>query len=260
MADWNARQYLKFERERTQPSADLIARAASSLGGPPRSVLDIGCGPGNSTAALRRAFPEAELLGVDRSPDMLARARSLHPDLRFASCTVPQGLAELGRFDLLFSNACLHWIPRHETLLPALAGSLNPGGLLAVQMPLTQRSPFYAALGDLLREPRWQSLQAVRLFHNRPPEETYDILVSSFASVEMWETVYEHVLPGPESVLEWYRGSGLRPYLDRLPEAERSPFEAALLERIRGLFSPRADGSILLPMPRHFFLAWKEEK
>ena len=100
----------------------------------------------------------------------------------------------------------------------------------------------------------------MRLFHNRPPEETYDILVSSFASVEMWETVYEHVLPGPESVLEWYRGSGLRPYLDRLPEAERPPFEAALLGRIRGLFSPRADGSILLPMPRHFFLAWKEEK
>ena len=197
MADWNARQYLKFERERTLPSADLIARAASSLGGPPRSVLDIGCGPGNSTAALRRAFPEAELLGVDRSPDMLARARSLHPDLRFAPCTVPQGLAELGRFDLLFSNACLHWIPHHETLLPALAGSLNPGGLLAVQMPLTQRSPFYAALAELIREPRWQSLQAVRLFHNRPPEETYDILVSSFASVEMWETVYEHVLPGP---------------------------------------------------------------
>ena len=142
---------------------------------------------------------------------------------------IAKGLAELGRFDLLFSNACLHWIPHHETLLPALAGSLNPGGLLAVQMPLTQRSPFYAALGDLLREPRWQSLQAVRLFHNRPPEETYDILVSSFASVEMWETVYEHVLPGPESVLEWYRGSGLRPYLDRLPETERSPFEAALL-------------------------------
>ena len=127
---------------------------------------------------------------------MLARARSLHPDLRFAPCTVPQGLAELGRFDLLFSNACLHWIPHHETLLPALAGSLNPGGLLAVQMPLTQRSPFYAALAELIREPRWQSLQEVRLFHNRPPEETYDILVSSFASVEMWETVYEHVLPG----------------------------------------------------------------
>lgn len=253
MGDWDSKQYTKFERERTQPSIDLINRIDIQ----PGSVLDIGCGPGNSTAQLAKRFPEADLLGVDGSDNMLERAVKTHPELAFKKCFVPDGLDELGSFDLIFSNACLHWIPNHETLLPRLMESVAPGGALAVQIPLTQKAVFYRALYRLVQSDKWTKLSGIHNFHNLTPEETYDVLTGCSSEVMMWETTYYHIVQSQEAVIDWYRGSGLKPYLDALDEGEKSEFLEELLSVIREEFPVQADGNVILKMPRLFFVAKK---
>lgn len=133
MSDWNSNQYMKFGAERTQPSIDLVNRIADIN---PNRILDIGCGPGNSTDRLAKQFPNADILGVDFSEDMLKEARTTYPELRFEHSCIPDDLDKLdGKFDLIFSNACIHWIPNHESLLPAIFDKLSDGGTLAVQIP-----------------------------------------------------------------------------------------------------------------------------
>lgn len=260
MGDWDSAQYERFARERTQPARDLIARLS---GLDPQDVLDIGSGPGNSTAALAKAFPHASILGVDSSPNMLARACAAHPELSFAPCTVPAGLPELDRqFDLVFSNACIHWIPDQEELIRAIFGVMRPGATLAVQIPLTQRAPFYQVLGELVSKPGWAAeLGSVHNFHNLSPEGYYDLLAQVAASFDIWETTYYHRVASVAQVMEWYRGSGLRPYLEALPASERPEFEAELLSRLSesGEYPVRADGTVILKMPRLFVVATKGE-
>lgn len=253
MNEWDSRQYTKFERERTQPSVDLIHRIGIS----PKTILDIGCGPGNSTNQLAGHFPGAEILGIDSSENMLSRARATYPDMKFLKCTVPDGLAELPDFDLIFSNACLHWIPDHERLLPALIGRLNPGGMLAVQMPLTQQAVFYKLLHELISKEKWKKLNAIQNFHDLTPDKTYDVLAQAASDVTMWETTYYHVVPSHGAVLDWYKGSGLKPYLDSLGEAEKADFLGELLELVERKIPVQADGNVLLKMPRLFFTAAK---
>lgn len=254
MKDWNSNQYTKFEKERTQPSVDLISRIPFS----PKSILDIGCGPGNSTNQLCKHFPKAEVLGIDNSDNMLDKARSTYPQLTFSQCTIPDDLDSIGSFDLIFSNACLHWIPNHHSLFPKLMEKLNVGGMLAVQMPLVQKAPFYKLLDQLIATNKWNALQSVRIFHNLSPNETYDILSRTSGEVIMWETTYYHVVPSHASIIDWYKGSGLRPYLERLTGAEQAEFQAELLERLTADFPIQSDHSVILKMPRLFFTARKE--
>lgn len=249
--EWNPKQYRQFESERTQPSVDLLNRLTVV----PRSALDIGCGPGNSTRQLQHRFPEAAVLGVDASDAMLAQAQATYPHLRFDKCILPNDLAALDCFDLIFSNACLHWVPDHEQLLPALLNKLHPNGVLAVQMPLTGQAEFYHILSHMVALPRWHHLQGLSLFHNRTPEETYNLLVAAGAEVSMWETTYYHRCPSHNSVIEWYKGSGLRPYLDALDADSRQEFLDELLKIIKEQYPVQADGCVLLKMPRLFFTA-----
>ena len=253
MGEWDSKQYTKFEKERTQPSVDLISRIDIQ----PDSVLDIGCGPGNSTNQLAKRFPGAHILGIDSSENMLERARKAYPEMEFEKCLVPDGLAEFGTFDLIFSNACLHWIPEHETLLPKIKDKLNPGGMLAVQIPLTQEAVFYKLLHELLRGEKWQKLNTVHNFHNPAPNVEYDILSGCSSKIDMWESTYYHVLPGHSAVLEWYKGSGLKPYLDILNDAEKAEFQNELLDIVRKNIPIQADNTVILKMPRLFFTARK---
>lgn len=253
MNDWNSNQYTKFENERTQPSVDLIRRISIS----PRTILDIGCGPGNSTNQLARFFPEADILGIDSSDNMLEKAARTYPEFKFAKCFVPDGLEALGKFDLLFSNACLHWIPDHEKLFPKLMEKLNIGGMLAVQMPLVQDAMFYKMLNSLTGSGKWEKLSSIHNFHNLSPNETYDILAKVSPKVTMWETTYYHIVPSHSSVIEWYKGSGLRPYLEALEPAEKTEFLSDLLEMIEKNYPVQSDDSVILKMPRLFFTAVK---
>lgn len=253
MGEWDSKQYTKFEKERTQPSIDLINRIDIQ----PDSMLDIGCGPGNSTNQLAMRFPAAKLLGVDSSENMLERARKTYPEMAFKRCTVPEGLTEFENFDLIFSNACLQWIPNHETLLPKLMDKLTPGGILAVQVPLTQEAVFYKLLHELVSSEKWQKLNMIHNFHNPAPNVEYDILSGCSAKIDMWQTTYYHIVPDHRAVIDWYKGSGLKPYLDMLSDSEKQIFQDELIELIRKNLPVQADGTVILKMPRLFFIARK---
>lgn len=253
MNDWNSEQYTKFERERTQPSIDLIHRINIR----PTTILDIGCGPGNSTNRLAKYFPDADILGVDSSDNMLAKAEKTYPYLKFQKCLIPDELDSLENYDLIFSNACLHWIPDHESLLPKLMSKLNDGGMLAVQMPLVQEAMFYKLLNRLISEGKWKKLSVIHNFHNLTPNETYDILSRVSNDITMWDTTYYHVVPSHDSVIEWYKGSGLRTYLEMLSPAEKSEFLSDLLAVIKREYPVQADDRVILKMPRLFFTAVK---
>lgn len=255
-SDWNSNQYMKFAAERTQPSRDLISRLCDLS---PKRVLDIGCGPGNSTAALKNRFPDAEIIGVDASDNMLEKARATYPDMHFVKCFVPDGLSMFdGGFDLIFSNACIHWIDNQEDLLKGIVNKLTDGGVLAVQIPYIQTAPFYKMLGSVVSEPKWQSLSSIKNFHNLYPEEYYDLLGALGCDFQIWETTYYHRVSSHFGVIEWYKGSGLRPYLDALGDDERSEFDDELLKNIKSSYPVQADGTIILKMPRIFFTATKK--
>lgn len=257
MTSWNAEQYLKYRAERTQPSIDLARRVTMQS---PRRILDLGCGPGNSTAVLHKVFPQAEtILGVDSSVDMVARARHEHPELEFAVFDVREDISSLGAtWDVIFSNACLHWIPDHRKLLPRLMSSLSAGGQLAVQVPITKDAAFYKACDMLQASEPWRSMlpKAARRFHQLEADEYCDVLTSCSSDFTIWETIYHHIMPDLGSVIEWYRGSGLRPYLEALPDEDsRRTFIKELSDNLANAYPRLADGRILMRFPRLFFIA-----
>jgi trans-aconitate 2-methyltransferase len=254
MADWNANQYLKFEDERTRPPRDLIARIALAH---PQRVIDLGCGPGNSTELLVARYPQAEVIGLDSSPDMLAQARERLPECAFiqadlASWTPPE------RTDLLFANASFQWLPDHQAVLRRMLQALGPGGVLAVQMPDNLDEPALALMSKVAGRGPWAGNPALAAAAREPlprPEAYYDLLKPSCAELDIWHTIYNHVMAGPAAIVEWFKGSALRPYLSALDPAMVDDFLAAYLDEIKQHYGARYDGRVLLPFPRVFIVA-----
>lgn len=254
MQNWDADQYLKFEAERTQPSRDLAARI--TVEGPGR-VIDIGCGPGNSTTVLAGRFPGAAVCGVDNSPEMIASARAALPQCIFQQLDISGDLAPLGAgYDVVFSNACIQWVPDHEKLIPKLMALLAPGGQLAVQTPMIEREPIHQIVRVVANGARWQGrFGGGRSIHSLSPEAYHGILAATAGDFWIWETVYHHRMQRHEQILEWYRGSGLRPYLQLLTPEERIEFEDEILKQLRGAYPLQPNGEIIFRFPRLFFLA-----
>lgn len=253
MTDWRPQQYLKFKNERTQPSIDLAARIDVAS---PARVIDIGCGPGNSTAVLRARWGEAEIVGMDSSDAMLATARASGLNASWVKRDTASDLSDLGRFDVVFSNAALQWMPRHEVLIPKLFSLLECGGVFAAQVPYVRSSPVYALLLEMIAEPKWAD------FIPEPPkyprhftyDHFYNIICQLGSSREIWQTEYIHVMESHNDILEWYRGSGLRVFLDYLPDRPtKDDFCADYLERLSLAYRREGDGKILLPFTRIFF-------
>ncbi len=256
MPQWDAEQYLKFAGERTQPVFDLVHRIRLEN---PRRIVDLGCGPGNSTAVLRARWPGAFLMGVDSSPEMIRKAREAHPEGQWLVGDAATWQDE-APFDLVFSNAMLHWLPDHETVCPHLLSLLAPGGALAIQVSAHYDSPLHREILEVSRDAEWNQRMepARRALTNHPPAFYYDLLAPLTARLDLWETTYYHILAGPEGVLEWFRGTGLRPFLEALaaPE-ERRRFEQMLLERYTQTYLRRANGLVLFPFRRLFFVAYR---
>lgn len=253
MSDWDSASYLRFEGERTQPALDLANRVPNH----PAHIVDLGCGPGNSTAVLRTRWPDARILGIDNSATMLARARETFPDMAWQHADIdtwqPQEPPEL-----LFSNAVLHWLPNHGALFPRLLNRVAPGGWLAAQMPYHPESPIHRALFSQADAPEWRNLcrTARSAMHVETAVRYHDILQAHAARLEVWITTYFHAMKDLPAVLDWLRASGLRPYLAALEEdAQRVRFEQSLLERWRDVLPATAVGGYLLPFPRIFLLA-----
>lgn len=249
MTDWNSSQYLKFEKERTQPAVDLAMR----INGNPKTIVDIGCGPGNSTGILKDCFPDAAITGIDSSPNMIAKAKQAHPDLHFRLLDA----ASLdGKYDLLYSNACLQWIPDHKTLIPYLMSRLNDGGILAVQIPINGEEPLFRMIDEVASDPEF-GLAEVELPPNGTltPAEYYEILCGCSSSFDMWETKYYHTLKNHQALVDWVKGSRLRPYLNHLDDDKGKAFEAEIVERSKQLYPFTECGNVVLGFRRFFFTA-----
>jgi trans-aconitate 2-methyltransferase len=253
-ADWNADLYLRFEDERTRPSLDLIQRVRLDQ---PSRCIDLGCGPGNSTELVAGRFPRAAVEGLDSSPDMIAKARKRLPGLSFALADLATWSAALP-YDLIFANAVLQWIPDHARLFARLAGSLAPGGVLAVQMPNNSSEPSHVAMAEVAAEGPW----AERLARARDAKA----LIGSFSDYrrwlaeagcesELWQTTYVHALEGHQAIVDWFMSTGLKPFIDPLPEAERQLFLERYREKIALAYPAEPDGRVLLRFPRLFILA-----
>ncbi|MGH8960859.1 MAG: methyltransferase domain-containing protein [Jatrophihabitantaceae bacterium] len=211
---WDPTQYSRYSDERGRPFLDLVARVGASA---PRRVVDLGCGPGNLTALLAERWPAAIVEGVDSSPEMIERAAAV-PGVDFRVGDVRTWQVPLD-CDVIVSNATLQWVPSHLALMRAWAAALPSGGWLAVQVPGNFDSPSHTLMRTLATSPRWAPLVGDVLRHRdavSSPSVYASLLLEAGLDVDVWETTYQHRLQGADPVLEWVRGTGLRPILAAL--------------------------------------------
>ncbi|HTC44170.1 MAG TPA: trans-aconitate 2-methyltransferase [Steroidobacteraceae bacterium] len=255
MLTWNPELYRRYEDERTRPAAELLARVSLARA---RHVVDLGCGPGNSTELLVRRFPQAQVLGVDNSPAMLKSAAERLPRVRFELADIATWDAGPQRPDLIYANAALQWVPDHERLLPRLLAALAAGGVLAIQMPDSREEPTNRLMRALAARDPWRGVigdasrartELLRI------EDYYDLLATAAARVEVWHTIYQHPMASAAAIVEWVRATGLRPFVDPLPQALRVSFLAEFERGIDAAYPPRTDGQRLLAFPRLFIVA-----
>jgi trans-aconitate 2-methyltransferase len=254
--EWDPQQYLRFEHERTQPSIDLVARIPSE---DPKTIIDIGCGPGNSTQILRKRWPRADIVGLDKSEKMIERARTDYPGQ--AWMTADASMLETDRqYDIVFSNAAIHWIPDHHLLIPRLFQLVKHNGFLAIQVPANYESPLYKIILSVARSSRWRKFTAGGddqiTYHDA--EYYYNLLVSLTQDIKLWNTIYYHILESHQDLVAWYKSTAMKPYLEILPsDDKRVEFEQAVLAGCKALYLPQSDGRILYPFKRLFFIARK---
>jgi trans-aconitate 2-methyltransferase len=251
---WDPGQYQRFADERSRPFADLTARIGASE---PGTIVDLGCGPGHLTADLARRWPGAVVHGLDSSPAMIEDARQLAkpPRLTFE-------LADLREWrpaapvDVIVSNAVLQWVPDHLDLLPRWVNFLAPGGWLAFQLPGNFAQPPHVAISEMAASPRWRPLLGDREFTRQAGDLTgyLDVLAGAGCRVDAWETTYLHVLAGENPVVEWVKGTALRPVLSALDDEQAAEFLAGYSERMRRAYPPRPFGTVL-PFRRVFVVA-----
>jgi trans-aconitate 2-methyltransferase len=240
-----AAQYVKFEEERTGPVRDLVARNPNVDA---RRVADIGCGLGNSTEVLRERYPKTEIVGVDSSSDMIEAARKRLPDVAFEVADVVGWGGE--GFDVILANAVIQWIPDHEALLPALVAKLAPGGSLAVQTPDNLDEPSHRLMREVAADGPWAEklADASKARAARRRADWYFRLLRAHGSlVDVWRTTYFHPLAGAHAVVEWVKGTGLRPFVDPLDPSEREAYLARYEAAIAKAYPPEADGTVLFP-------------
>jgi len=251
---WSAAQYVKFEDERNRPVLDLLGpiRTADVT-----SVADIGSGPGNSTALLRKHYPQASITGIDNSADMVEAARRRLPEVTFHIDDIATW-RDPGPFDIILANAALQWIPDHASLFPRLIDKLAMGGTLAVQMPDNLGEPAHQLMREIAADGPWADKLSGAAGSRAPrhdPSWYFRLLHGTVGVVDIWRTTYYHPLAGSEAIVEWFKGSGLRPYLDPLNPSERDAFLGRYQTAIDQAYPSLSDGTVLLPFPRLFILA-----
>lgn len=248
----SAQQYMAFEAQRTRPARDLASAIPATH---VRRVVDLGCGPGNSTAVLAARYPAAVITGVDCDDDMLARARQRLPWVEFIRADIATW-QPAASFDVVFANASLHWLPDHATLYPRLLGHVAKGGALAIQTPDNADEPAHVRIRALAREKPWaDKLAHVPVPTRHPPAFHHALLAPLARTLDVWRTTYYHPLRGHDAVVEWFKGSGLRPYLAALDTGEQAIFLARYRQAIEGGYPALPDGTVLLPFPRLFIVA-----
>ena len=269
---WDPSQYLKFGNERLRPALDLLARVPLDS---PQKVVDLGCGAGNVTQFVAQRWPQAQVTGVDNSVEMLAKARAMLPAVQWVEAGIDTWRPDMP-VDLIYSNAALHWLPMHADLFVALIGKLKPGGVLAVQMPRNWAALSHTAIDDALdalglTPPQRADINAAKL-HTPVAESAqyYDWLKPHAGRIDLWETLYTHVLTGENAVAEWVKGTALIPVMNGLQalghkgsggmatkNGLHQRFWDDYCARTNAAYPRRADGTTLLQFRRLFIVAGK---
>jgi trans-aconitate 2-methyltransferase len=257
MGDWNPKEYLKFEKERSRPAADLVRHINHRN---PESILDVGCGPGNSTGLLYDRWPNAGITGIDNSPAMLEKAKTTNNSINWVLEDISGDLAHLGKYDIIFSNAVFQWIPQNDVLIAKLFNMLNQNGVLAAQIPHVKEMPIHNIVTEIVSRPEWSEH-----FSNMPasyylysPDFYYDVLCGISSDIDMWETRYFHIMNGYDDIVQWYTSTGLRPYLECLADNEKkTSFMNDVLTEIRRNYKTYNNGTVLFPFHRVFIVAYK---
>jgi len=251
---WDSQLYLRYERERTQPPTDLVSKIELES---PKAIIDLGCGPGNSTRVLQERWPGAQITGLDSSTAMIEKARQSSDAIAWVVGDI-KTWSEPDQFDLIFANASLHWLADHRTLTKRLLQAVRPSGILAFQMPALYNQPAARVAHDLSESAPWKShrLSERYTLRTHTPGEYYDWLAPLSKQLQIWETVYFHEMANHDAIVEFYSSTGLKPYLEGLPSAElRNRFTASVLDAYQGLFPTQANGKVLFPFRRIFVIA-----
>ncbi|MFP3497181.1 trans-aconitate 2-methyltransferase [Pseudomonas sp. SIMBA_059] len=249
---WSAKQYTMFEQQRTRPVRDLVAAIPNTQ---VHNAVDLGCGPGNSTEVLAERYPQARITGMDNSDDMLADARQRLPALNFERVDIGDW-KPAQTFDVILANASLQWLPDHATLYPHLVRQLTPGGTLAVQTPDNLDEPAHRLAREVAAAGPWSAkIGAVKHNERHTASYYYELLSKHCSTVDVWRTTYQHPLADHAAVVEWFKGSALRPFLAPLSEDERADFLQQYTARITQAYPALDDGTVLLPFPRLFIIA-----
>lgn len=264
MASWDPQQYLKFSDARLRPGFDLLSQVADL---PPGPLYDLGCGTGVHARAIAARWPDRQVTGIDTSPQMLAQAARDASAVQWMQADIA-GWSAPAPAALIFSNATLQWLGAHRQLFPHLLHQLAPGGVLAVQMPRNFAAPSHALMRATAAAGPWAAAlqplmtpapSEMSMLGPEPvaaPEIYYDLLAPlAGGGVELWETEYLHRLEGEDAVLEWMRGTALRPVLAALTPALGRDFLDAFAAKLRAAYPRRADGATLLPFRRLFLIA-----
>ncbi|WP_034455709.1 trans-aconitate 2-methyltransferase [Buttiauxella noackiae] len=250
MQDWNPALYLQFAAERTRPAAELAARIQHPGA---KHIADLGCGPGNSTALLHQAFPNAAVTGIDSSPAMLEKARAALPNCQFEQADVTSWTPAVKQ-DVIYANASLQWVSNHPELFPHLAAQLAENGVLAVQMPDNWQEPTHTLMRQVAAQLGSPDSGREALL---PAQEYYDLLAQSGCTVDIWRTTYFHVMPSAQAIIEWLSSTGLRPYLANLDNIQQQAFLERYHTLLQQAYPPRHDGNVLMLFPRLFIVARK---
>ena len=253
MIEWSSEQYLKFKKQRTQPAIDLAKRIQIAA---PQSIIDIGCGPGNSTDVLKNIFPNAHIQGIDNSESMIRKARAAHLDMEFKLMSVSDVCAESNTYDVIFSNACLQWVPNHHEVIPKLFDKLNKNGILAVQMPINSQEPLFQVISNIVGEKKWNfSSLAQQPNAALSGREYFDILSSITDQFDIWESVYYHNMPSIKAMVEWVKGSRLLPYIQALNDIDAQKLIDEISKEAFIIYDKQKNGEIIFRFRRLFFTA-----
>jgi trans-aconitate 2-methyltransferase len=250
---WDPAQYLKFAGPRLRPALDLLQRIDKEA---PATVYDLGAGAGNVTRLIAARWPEARVIGVDSSAEMLAKAAAENPQIEWQQADLATWRPTRPA-DVIYSNAALHWIEDHAPVFVALFNSLAPGGVFAVQIPRNFGAPSHTSMGEAARRGPWRA-RLEPLLRPVPVAELafyFDLLAPLAARLDMWETEYLQVLDGEHAVKEYTKSTWLSPLLAALDEPERSQFEAVYTRLVDAAYPRRPDGKTLFPFRRLFIIA-----
>ena len=252
---WNAQLYGTYKKERSQPSVDLVNRIKDNDF---KRILDAGCGSGMSTAALAAVFKNAEIIGADLSENMLEAAKKTLPEIDFVQRDCGEPLYDMGKFDLIFSNAFMQWLTNQEEFINNSFEMLNENGVFAAQIPLSHLMPIRSCINEAKSAlPERLQNTEVRTITSFLPNDYYDMLSKLSDKVSIWVTDYFHVMDSHKSILDFIRGTALNPYTEKLDENECERFLDKVLDNIKKAYAVQSDGNVLFPFKRLFIIAEK---